>query len=242
MNDFDWVIYVDLVVAGTGAYHDLKRIVGDAKRRPAHISEYTWMSDIDNRACSHLADRRLFWMYRPLTGAVAHIFRSNVGNDMIICATPPVVYGVANGTMPATHIGSVYDVMIGFSMIYEVMKMPIPQRRQINYLDHALGTLYGGLHNMPLERFGVIGLPENRITTCAGGGVFNLRLAIETCGLNSPFGKCMQLCAYELNYALQQRWSYRSIATDIIEPLVYTMIVPPEQPPPQPSHHRGGYL
>lgn len=235
----EWRQYVDLVVVGTAVYAELGRIVYTSKRRPNHISEYIWMSDIDNRACSHLADRRLFWMYHPITGAVARIFRSRVANDHFICKTPPVVYGVAVGSMSDQQQVAVYDVMIGCAMIYEVMQMPIPQRTQINYLDHALMKLYDGLRNMPLVRFGAMGLPENRITTCAGGGDFNLRRAIETCGLTSPFGKCMQLWAYELNYALYQRWSYRSIATDIIEPFLYTMIVPPDQPPPQHSNQRG---
>jgi hypothetical protein len=226
----DWQKYVELVESGTIVYHDLARIVRNSKRRPEHISEYTWMSDIDNRANGHLADRRLFWMYRPITGMIAYIFSSGRMNDVIICELPRV-YGVATGSMLDKHAIAVYDVMIGLSMIYEVMLFPLTQRTQTNYLDSALNKLYDGVRSMSLTRFGVDGLQENRITTRTGGGDFNLRLAIETCGLTSPFGKCMQLWAYELNYALQRCWSYQSIATDIIEPFLYTILMPPEQLP-----------
>jgi|GEM_PF-5501772 len=234
-----WEVYIDLVEQGITVYQNLGRTVHEIKRRPTYIDEYTWMCDIDNRANSHLANRRIFWMYQPMTNLVAQIFRVRAGNDVIICQTP-LVYGVAKQSMTDAETHSVYDFIRGLVQIYEVMREPLTGRtRMATYLDGATNMLYQGARRMPLDRFGLDGLRENRMTTLNGGGEFNFRRAIETCELASPFGRCFLLWAYELNYALQQRWSYRSIASDVVGPFLYTMLIPPEQLPPNQTPQRS---
>lgn len=237
MSSFE--LYIDLVEDGTQVYRDLGAVVYRMRRRPTHIDAYTWMCDIDHRAQSHLADRRSFWLLRSVTGSITQALRPRAQDTIVICDAP-LVYGVAAQSMRYDETQSVYTFIHGLSMIYEVMRSPLTDRSRLaSYLDAATNRLYAGMRVMPCVQFANEGLRENRITTTGGGGEFNLRRAIETCELASPFGQCIRLWAYELNRALQQRWKYQSIASDIVGPFLATMLIPPEQVPQYPPHGRN---